>query len=50
MDQNRVNISNVRVHDHIILTATTEELRKFVIEYADNPQAFPITIGLRRQK
>ncbi len=50
MDQSRVNISNVRVHDHIILTATTEELRKFVVEHADNPQAFPITIGLRRQK
>ena len=50
LDQRRVTIANARVHDHIILTATTDELQKFAVDYADDPDAFPITIGLRRQK
>jgi len=40
IDENRIRISYEWLDDQAILTASTEELQKFVIKYADDPDAF----------
>jgi hypothetical protein len=45
-----VDVAHERVDEGIILTASTEELQKFVLKCAEDGKAFPDTIDLHRQK
>jgi len=46
--QNRIKISHEKSGQNIILTASTEELQKFVVKYADDEDAFEEPILLKR--
>ncbi|MBI4428135.1 MAG: hypothetical protein HY562_03365 [Ignavibacteriales bacterium] len=46
----KVRLAHERRENEIILTASTEELQKFVVKYADEPKAFPEPGELRRMK
>ena len=48
--QNKVSIRHERVEDAVILTAPTEDLQKFVVQYANDTLAFPKPTGLHRQR
>lgn len=50
LNQGDVAISNLRIHDHILLTADTGRLQELVVTYADDPRAFPISVGLIRRR
>lgn len=51
LERDSEKVKHERVGDQIVLTASTEELQKFVKRYADDPEAFPQrTAGLIRQK
>lgn len=50
LNKQEVAISNLRIHDHILLTANTDALQAFVTTHADNAAAFPITVGLTRKR
>ncbi|HEY6951706.1 MAG TPA: hypothetical protein VI758_04825 [Bacteroidota bacterium] len=50
LDANKLSIPHVRRDDDIILTATTQELRDFVLRYADDERAFPNPGILTRTK
>ncbi|MCX6233587.1 MAG: hypothetical protein NT175_02540 [Bacteroidetes bacterium] len=39
-EENRIRISHEKLEDQIVLTASTEELQKFVAKYADDPEAY----------
>lgn len=39
-EQRKIRIKHERVDDDIILTASSEELQKFIQKYADDPEAF----------
>jgi hypothetical protein len=39
-EENRIRISHEKLDDQIVLTASTEELQKFVAKYADDPEAY----------
>ncbi len=39
-EQRKIRIKHERVGDDIILTASSEELQKFIQKYADDPEAF----------
>lgn len=39
-DENRIRIAHEKIDDQIVLTASTEELQKFVSKYADDPSAY----------
>jgi hypothetical protein len=38
------------VEDRIVLTASTDELQKFVLKYADDKRVFPAEVALTRKK
>ena len=40
LEQNKIRISHEKSDDNIILTASTEELQKFVRKYADDQKAY----------
>jgi hypothetical protein len=40
LEQNRIRIKNEKVKDGYLLTASTEELQKFIIKFGNDPQAF----------
>jgi hypothetical protein len=40
LEQNKIRISHEKSDDNIILTASTEELQKFVKKYADDQKAY----------
>lgn len=50
IDQKKVKIGHQSLEDVVLLTAPTETLRKFAMQYAENDQAFSITTELRRRK
>lgn len=50
IDSKKISIAHQRQGDGIILTASTRELQKLVVAYADNPKAFPEPGVLRRRK
>ena len=37
---NKINIAHQVVEEENVITASTEELQKFIIQYSDNPKAF----------
>jgi len=39
-EQNRIRIKHQMFDDYIVITASTEELQKFIEKYADDPKAF----------
>jgi hypothetical protein len=39
-DQNKIRIAHEKTGDQIVLTASTEELQKFVTKYAHDPEAY----------
>jgi hypothetical protein len=39
-DENRIRIAHEKTDDQIVLTASTEELQKFVTKYAGDPEAY----------
>lgn len=41
IDTNRLKIAHVRLKGDIILKASTQELQKFVLQYAEDDKAFP---------
>lgn len=41
LKQNRIRIKHEKVDDGYVLTASSEELQKFVLKYADDEDAFP---------
>lgn len=49
IDKKKVNIAHVRLEDRIVLTASTEELQKFVLKYAEDTDAFPALDELHRK-
>jgi hypothetical protein len=49
-DENRIRISHEKIDDQIVLTASTEELQKFVSKYADDPSAYVEPEILIRQR
>ncbi|HOW24691.1 MAG TPA: hypothetical protein PK711_03405 [Bacteroidales bacterium] len=49
-DENRIRISHEKMDDQIVLTASTEELQKFVSKYADDPAAYVEPEVLIRQR
>ena len=50
IDKKKLSIAHERQGDGIILTASTRELQKLVIKYADDKKAFPEPGVLRRKK
>lgn len=50
IDSKKISIAHQRQGDGIILTASTRELQKLVVTYADDPKAFPEPGVLRRRK
>ena len=50
IDRKKVKIGHQSLEDVILLTAPTETLRKFAMQYAENDQAFSITTELHRRK
>ena len=50
IDADKIHIAHVRRDDDIILTATTEELRAFVVRFAEDDKAFPNPGVLVRSK
>lgn len=50
IDGDKLTIAHVKLHDDIILTATTEELQQLVLRYADDDGAFPKPAELTRMK
>ncbi len=49
LEQERIAIPYDRFGETIVLTASTAQLREFVLEHADDPEAFPEEDTLRRQ-
>lgn len=49
-EENRIRISHEKMDDQIVLTASTEELQKFVSKYADDPAAYVEPEVLIRQR
>jgi hypothetical protein len=45
-----VKIAHERLDDRIVLTASTKELQKFILKYAEDINAFPDPAELHRQK
>ena len=50
VDKKKVNLAQERRENEIILTASTADLQKFVVKYADDPKAFPEPAELRRMR
>nr|NQU93150.1 hypothetical protein [Bacteroidota bacterium] len=48
LEQNRIRIAHEKTPDYTVLTASTEELQKFVKKYADVKEAYNTPIGLMR--
>lgn len=48
LDEGRIRIGYEKTDDFIVLTASTEELQKFVIKYADDENAFLDSTTLKR--
>lgn len=46
----KVKIAHERLDDRIVLTASTKELQKFILKYAEDINAFPDPAELHRQK
>jgi len=46
----KVNIAHERLHDRIVLTASAKELQKFILNYAEDVNAFPDPAEFHRQK
>jgi tetratricopeptide (TPR) repeat protein len=47
--ENKLPVGYTSTDDDTILTASTEELQKFVLRYAEDPKAFSFEVGLCRQ-
>ncbi len=47
---NKINLAHVRLEDRFVLTASTGELQKFVLKYAEDSEAFSDYSELIRQK
>jgi hypothetical protein len=45
-----VKIAHERMEDGIVLTASTQELQKFFLQYAEDLKAFPDPTKFYRQK
>jgi len=41
LKQNRIRIKHEKVEDSYVLTASSKELQKFVLKYAEDEDAFP---------
>ena len=50
ISQNKISIQHEQTEEGIVLIASTEELQKFVLTYAEDPQAFPQSTTLVRKK
>lgn len=51
VDKKKVNIKHEVVDRRIVLTAATKDLQKFIVKYADDPEAFPKPkTGLQRRR
>lgn len=50
IEQKKIEISHELLDDRIILTASTDELQKFVLKYAEDTSAFSIAEEFHRQK
>lgn len=50
VDKKKVKLAHEHRENEIILTASTEDLQKFVLKYANDPKAFPEPAELRRLK
>lgn len=48
--QKKVKIAHERMEDGIILTASTQELQKFILQYAEDLKAFPDPTKFHRRK
>jgi len=48
--ESKVNLAHVRLEDRFVLTASTGELQKFVLKYAEDSEAFSDYSELNRQK
>ena len=46
----KLKIAHERLHDWIVLTASTKELQKFILKYAEDVNAFPDPAEFHRQK
>ena len=50
VDRKKVKLAHEHRENEIILTASTADLQKFVVKYADDPKAFPEPADLRRMR
>ena len=48
ISSNKINIRHEVVDGNIVITAPTDELQKFIIQYSDNPKAFVTEIFCER--
>ncbi len=48
LDKNRIRIKHEKLNDDYILTAQPKELQQFIIKYADDKEAFPEPIVLKK--
>ena len=50
IDQKKINIKHERFDDRMVLTASTKELQKFILKYAEDTVAFEELEGMKRIK
>lgn len=48
IEDNRVRIKHEKVNDNILITESTENLRKFIEKYGDDPKAYEDVMTLKR--